>query len=176
MQSVLPSFSSSIKGVSSMHKRSDVPQTPPESSEVEYYKALAQLSENRAREIRRIAALERSKLEQRLLEQEPTIKAYAEEQERLRLERERLRENYERLKVSSERVKDNCQRLKMDLAATRVQLRELLKAQKTLSASRAHRLANAYVRLATERSLLARTLRLLRPVARALNRFRQALR
>ncbi len=169
MQSVLPSFSSSIKGVSSMHKRSDVPQTPPESSEVEYYKALAQLSENRAREIRRIAALERSKLEQRLLEQEPTIKACAED-------RERLRENYERLKVSSERVKDNCQRLKMDLAATRVQLRELQKAQKTLSASRAHRLANAYVRLATERSLLARTLRLLRPVARALNRFRQALR
>ena len=169
MQSVLPSFSSSIKGVSSMHKRSDVPQTPPESSEVEYYKALAQLSENRAREIRRIAALERARLEQRLLEQEPTIKACAEEQER-------LRENYERLKVSSERVKDNYQRLKMDLAATRVQLRELQKAQKTLSASRAHRLANAYMRLATERSLLARILRLLRPVARALNRFRQALR
>jgi predicted ribosome quality control (RQC) complex YloA/Tae2 family protein len=159
-----------------MHKRSDVPRAQPENPEVEYYKTVARLAEDRAREIRRIAALERARLEQRLLEQEPTIKAYAEEQERLRLDRERLRENYERLKVSSERVKDNCQRLKMDLAATRVQLRELQKAQKTLSASRAHRLAKAYVRLATERSLIARTLWLLRPVARALNRFRQALR
>lgn len=166
-----------------MHKRSDVPRMQSESPEVEYYKTLAQLAEDRAREIRRIAALDRAKLEQRLLEQEPTIKAYAEEQERLRLDQERLRldqerlrESYDRLKASSQRVKDNCQKLKAELASTRAQLKELRKVQKTLAASRAHRLANVYVRLATEHSLFARTLRVARPVARALNRIRQALR
>jgi chromosome segregation ATPase len=166
-----------------MHKRSDVPRTQPENSEVEYYKTLAQISEDRAREIRRIAALDRAKLEQRLLEQEPTIKAYAEEQgrlrvekERLKLDQERLRESYDRLKASSQRMKDNSQRLEMELASTRAQLKALQKAQKTLAASRAHRLANTYVRLATGHSLFARTLRIARPVARALHRIRQALR
>ncbi|MFC1458789.1 hypothetical protein ACETIH_19235 [Microvirga arabica] len=149
-----------------MHKRSDLPRSQPENPEVEYYKVLAQLAEDRAREIRRIAALERARLEERLLEQEPTIRAYADEQERLRA-------NYDRLKASSQRLKDNAQRLKMELASARAQLRALQKAQRALDASRAHRLANAYVRLATGHSLFARTLRLLRLAARALNRVRQ---
>lgn len=158
-----------------MHKRSDVPRTPSENSEIEYYKTLAQLSEDRAREIRRITALERAKLEQRLLEHEPTIKAYAEEQERLRVDQERLRESYDRLKASSQRVRDNCQQLKAELASTKAQLKALQKAQKTLAASRVHRLANAYMRLATGQSLFARSLRPLRSAARTLNRVRRAL-
>jgi hypothetical protein len=83
-----------------MHKRSDVPRAQPENSEVEYYKTLARLAEDRAREIRRITALERAHLEKRLLEQEAAINAHAEE-------RERLRDNYERLWASSQRSKDN---------------------------------------------------------------------
>jgi septal ring factor EnvC (AmiA/AmiB activator) len=151
-----------------MHKRSDVPRSQPESPEVEYYKALAQFAEDRAREIRRIAALERARLEERLLEQEPTIKAYAEEQERLRV-------SYDCLKASSQRLRDDTKRLKVELASTRAQLRAFQKAQRVLGASRAHRLANAYMRLATGDSLFARTLRLVRPAARALNQIRRAL-
>lgn len=166
-----------------MHKRSDVPRPQPENSEVEYYKTLAQLAEDRAREIRRIAALERARLEERLLQQEPTIKAYgetinayAEEQERLKLNEKRLRESYDHIKVSFQREKDKSQRLKVELASTRAQLKALQKLQKTLAASRAHRLADASVRLATGHALFARTLRLVRPAARALNRIRRALR
>jgi chromosome segregation ATPase len=156
-----------------MHKRSDVPRMQPESSEIEYYKTLAQLAEDRAREIRRIAALERVALEKRLLEQKPKIKAYAEEQERLKLNQERLTGDIERLKASSQHLKDDSQRLKVKLASTRAQLKALQKSQKTLDTSRAYRLANAYMQLATGQSLFARTLQLLRPVARALNRIRQ---
>lgn len=151
-----------------MHKKSDVPRMQPENPEVEYYKTLAQLTEDRAREIRRIAALERATLEKRLLEHEPTIKAYAEEREHLRTE-------VKRLEASSQRLKDNAQRLKAELASTRAELRALQKAQKTLVASRAHRLAKAYVRFATGQSLFARTLQLFRPTARAVKRLRQAL-
>ncbi|WP_201862152.1 hypothetical protein [Microvirga soli] len=140
----------------------------PENSEIEYYKTLAQLAEERAREIRRIASLERAALEMRLLQQEPTIKAYAEEQER-------LMGDIERLRASSQHLKDNAQRLNVKLASTRAQLRALQKAQKTLGTSRAYRLANAYVQLATGQSLVARTLQLLRPAARALNQIRRAL-
>ena len=73
------------KGIITMHKMVDVPRTPSENPEVAYYKALAHRSEERARDIRRIATLERVRLEERLLEQEPTIKAYVAELERLRL-------------------------------------------------------------------------------------------
>ena len=111
----------------------------------------------------------------RLLQQEPTIKAYTEEQERLKLNQERLMGDIERLRASSQHLKDNAQRLNVKLASTRAQLRALQKAQKTLGTSRAYRLANAYVQLATGQSLVARTLQLLRPAARALNQIRRAL-
>ncbi|MGF9763598.1 hypothetical protein AAII07_51595 [Microvirga sp. 0TCS3.31] len=158
----------------SMHIISDVPKTHPETHEVEYYKTLARLAEDRAWEIRRITALERARFEERLLEQEPTIKAYAEEQERLRITCENLRVDYEHLKALSQQMNDNAEHLKTELAATKAQLKTLHEAQETLGASRAHRLASAYVRLATGRSLFAQTLRLLRPAARVLNRIRRA--
>ena len=151
-----------------MHNIPDVPRSQPENPEVEYYKTLARLAEDRAREIRRITALERARLEERLLQQEPTIKAYAEAQERLRL-------NYERLKTSSQRLRDNAQQLKTELAATRTQLKAREKTQKTLDASRAHRLAAAYVRFASGPTMAARMLRLMRPVGRVLNRVRRML-
>ncbi|MBF9197508.1 hypothetical protein I2H36_15820 [Microvirga sp. BT290] len=164
----MPSFFSCSRGIFSMHKRSDIPRPQPENPEAEHYKMLARLAEDRAREIRRITALERARLEERLLEQEPTIRAYAEEQER-------LRGNYERLKASSQRLKDKSQQMKAELAATRMQLKALQKAQQTLDASRAHRLAAAYVRFASNSALSARILQVVRPVGRVLNRFRHML-
>jgi hypothetical protein len=71
MQSACQSFSAFKKGIFSMRKVYDVPQTPPDNPEVEYYKELARLSEERARETRRIAALERARLRRPFLNRSP---------------------------------------------------------------------------------------------------------
>jgi chromosome segregation ATPase len=149
-----------------MRKVYDVPQTPPDNPEVEYYKELARLSEERARETRRIAALERARLEEALLEQEPTLKAFAGELER-------LSKNCESLRTKAERVKESSHRLKKELAVTKAQFKTLKRAQARIAGSRAHRLADAYVRHASGSSLLARTVRSVRPIVRVLNRIRR---
>jgi hypothetical protein len=46
-----------------MLKKSDIHPLPSGSEDVEYYKSLARLAEQRARDIRRVAALEREQLE-----------------------------------------------------------------------------------------------------------------
>ena len=151
-----------------MHKRLDVPRMPPESLEVEYYKSFARLSEERARDIRRIAALERTRLEERLREQEPTIRAHL-------AEVERLRSGYERLKAQSDQLKANNRQLKSELAAAKAEVKALKRAQDRIAASRAHRLAAAYVRQASGGSLVGRTLRLLRLCAQPLDQARRML-
>lgn len=151
-----------------MHKACDVPQTPPEHPEVERYKTLARLAEERAREIRRIAALERARFEERLLEQERLIRTSANELGRLKEDHGRLRERFEGVRQKAERFRS-------DLSAAKAELRKLRRAQDRIVSSRAHRLATAYVRFASSGFIAARTSPLIRPVARILNRVRRAL-
>ena len=145
-----------------MLETTKIPPVSPEHPEVEYYKALARLAEQRARDIRRVATLERNRLEERLSQQEPTIKAYAAEVERLGNDRDHLAETSEQLRSA--------------LAAAEAQLSTLQQAQARIAGSRAHYLADVYVRYATGDSPFARVLRLLRPIARVLNRVRRWLR
>jgi hypothetical protein len=131
-----------------------MPQDGSGNAEVEYYKLLARLAEERAREVRRVAALERARFEERLLEQQPTIDAYA-------ADLERLKTCYECLKAKSERLKDDNKRLKREAAEAKAEMGTVKRAQDRIAASRAHRLASGYVRIADGNSRLARILRLL---------------
>jgi chromosome segregation ATPase len=151
-----------------MQQSFDIQQEPSNNAEVEYYRSLARVSEERAREIRRIAALERARLEERLLEQRPSLDAYA-------AELELAREAYERIKKSRDHFKDKSEHLKSDLATAKAQLKALKRAQAKIAQSRAHRVAETYVRYAAGKSVFAVTLRLARSFARVLHRVRRAL-
>jgi len=116
-----------------MLKKSDIQPSPCGSEDIEYYKALARLAERRARDIRRIAALEREQLEKHAAER-GTRTASAQ--------------------------------LQNDLIRAQVELEELRRTHTTLATSRAHALANAYIRLATGNSIFAKALQPLRFLAR----------
>lgn len=131
-----------------------MPQDGLGNAEVERYKMLAHLAEERSREIRRVAAMERAQLEERLLKQQPTIDAYAAELERLRATCERLRKRSERHRSK--------------LAETRAKLSALKEAQNRILSSRAHRLAAAYVHSVQGSSLRARILQKMRSALRHL--------
>jgi len=133
-----------------MLKKSDIPRPVPENPEIEYYKSLARLAERRARDIRRIAAIDRE-----------------------RIARERGFPTNP-LAAEKEQLARTCARLREELQDARAQLDELRQVRDRIARSRAHRLADAYVRHAAGRSLSARILRLFRPVARGLNRVGRA--
>jgi len=116
-----------------MLKKSDIQPSPCSPENLEYYKALARLAEQRARDIRRIAALEREQLE----------------------------------KHAAERgAKTASTQLQNELNKARAALEELRRTHTTLETSRAHALADAYIRLATGNSIFARALQSLRLLAR----------
>lgn len=149
-----------------MHKPCDDLRTSPENPELEHYKMLARVAEERAREIRRIAALERARLEERLLELEERL---VEQESILGIRAEelgRIRSSIERLRTNSDRAREDSRGLKRELAVTKAQLKSLKRAHDRIASSRAHRLAEAYVRYATGRSLLIRAFQLLRRVGR----------
>ena len=104
-----------------MLKKSDIQPSPRGSEDLEYYKSLARLTERRARDIRRIAALEREQLEKHTVERGVTM--------------------------------------------ARAELEALRSAHATLATSRAHALADAYIRLATGNSVFATALQPLRFLA-----------
>ncbi|MBD2748208.1 hypothetical protein IC232_16035 [Microvirga sp. BT688] len=115
-----------------MLKKSDIQPSPCGSEDLEYYKLLARLAEQRARDIRRIAALEREQLE----------------------------------KFAARRGSKTASfQLQNDLNKARIELEEFRRTHAALAASRAHALADAYIRLATGNSVLARALQPLRRVA-----------
>jgi hypothetical protein len=112
-----------------MLKKSDIQPSPCGSEDLEYYKSLARLAEQRARDIRRIAALEREQLD----------------------------------KLAARRgTRTGSVQLQNDLNKARVELEELRSTHATLATSRAHALADAYIRLATGHSVFARALQPLR--------------
>jgi hypothetical protein len=104
-----------------MLKKSDLQPSPYGSEDLEYYKALARLADRRARDIRRIAALEREQLEKHAAERGSMM--------------------------------------------DRAELEELRRMHTTLATSRAHALANAYIRFATGNSAFAKALQPLRFIA-----------
>jgi hypothetical protein len=115
-----------------MLKKSDIQPSPYGSEDLEYYKSLAQLAEQRARDIRRIAALEREQLN----------------------------------KLAATRgTKTGSVQLQKDLNKAKIELEELRRTHATLATSRAHALADAYIRLATGKSVFARALQPLRLLA-----------
>ena len=115
-----------------MLKKSDIPPSPCGSEDLEYYKSLARLAEQRARNIRRIAALEREQLD----------------------------------KLATTRgAKTGSVQLQKDLNKARTELEELRRTHATLATSRAHALADAYIRFATGNSVFARALQPFRLLA-----------
>ncbi|MEE1656579.1 hypothetical protein VB618_10245 [Microvirga sp. CF3062] len=104
-----------------MLKKSDIQPSPCGSEDLEYYKSLARLAERRARDIRRIAALEREQLEKHAVDRGITM--------------------------------------------AKAELEELRRTHTILATSRAHALANAYIRLATGDSFFAKALQPLRLIA-----------
>jgi hypothetical protein len=116
-----------------MLKKSDIQPSPCGSEDLEYYKFLAHLAERRARDIRRIAALEREQLEKH---------------------------------AAGIGSNTSSAQLQKDLKVVRAELEELRRTHTTLATSRAHALANAYIRLATGNSIFAKALQPLRFVAR----------
>jgi len=149
-----------------MQQKFEPAPEPSPDAQIQYYKSLAQLSEERAREIRRVAALERARLEARLLEQQPTLDAYAADLEWLRMQCERHKER-------SERFKERAERLKKELADTKARLKVLEQAQNRIAASRAHRIAEAYSRYVQTSSGPARALRWMRDVLLRLKHLRR---
>lgn len=139
-----------------MHKKFDIPQAPSESEDIEYYKSLACLAEERARNIRRIAGLERTYLEERLSEQKLFVDAYA-------AESERIKQTYGRFKEKSDHLRN-------DLAEAKAQLKVLRRSQDSIAQSRAHQLAEVYVQHVNDKTLLGWSLRFVRPFARVLSR------
>jgi hypothetical protein len=138
-----------------MLKKVDVPQTLSGSGDVEYYKSLARLAEQRARNIRRIAALDREKLEKHSAEREFSGNGYDPEKERL---------------------KRACARLQANLDSTGAELKKLRKIHSNMANSRAHRLADTYVRYATGDSLFAWVLQPVRAATYLLLRIWRVLR
>ena len=115
-----------------MLKKSDIQPLPSSSEDLEYYKSLARLAEQRARDIRRIAALEREQLDKL---------------------------------AAKSGTKTGSVQLRNDLNKARVELEELRRTHATLTTSRAHALADAYIRFATGDSVLAKALQPLRLLA-----------
>jgi DNA repair exonuclease SbcCD ATPase subunit len=147
---------------------SDAPRDPPDHPEVKHYKSLMRLAEERAREIRRVAALDRERLEERLREHETVFKFHVTELDSLRRQ---LKDAVDRLQHDQRHSAD----FEEELAATRIRSEMLGEFQGRIIRSRAHRLAEAYVRHAGGNSPFARAIRRLRPFARSLNRIRRAL-
>lgn len=151
-----------------MHRMSDVPRDAPDHPEVEHYRSLMRLAEERAREIRRVAALDRERLEERLREHEPVVKFYETELDSLRRQ---LKDAVDRLQHDQKH--SAC--LEEELVATRIRSGMLSEFHGRIIRSRAHRLAEAYVRHAGGNSPFAQAIRRLRPFARWLSRIRRAL-
>jgi hypothetical protein len=131
-----------------MLKKSDIQPSASGSEEVEYYKSLARLAERRARDIRRIAALERQQLEARAaVEKEASSIPNAAEGARLKAAHARLQN---------------------DLKMTKRELAALRKIHESLTDSRAHGLAAAYIELAAGDTFFAKVLRPVRILAHLL--------
>jgi len=118
-----------------MLKKSDIQPSPCGSEDLEYYKSLARLAEQRARDIRRIAALEREQLNKL---------------------------------AAKTGTKTGSIQSQNDLNKARIELEELRRTHATLATSRAHALADAYIRLATGDSVFAKALQPLRLLAHIL--------